>query len=157
MKTKLFPNFVGDVMSRATISVINEDGTIETISVRYDGHWTYTGVMLIENYDSECLARSLVRLGDLISIGEIISQYPRYDSELERDLSICKTVSGSLRNKRNKARTYSSFSEFDASDDSGMESEYFYRSGRWYEYTEDQFEDISEKFEQARIYFLSER
>ena len=59
--------------TRSRIGVMLDDGTIKQVYCHWDGYVGGVGLTLIENYDSIELAKELINLGDISSLGFKIS------------------------------------------------------------------------------------
>jgi len=59
--------------TRARIGVMLDDGTVKQVYCHHDGDVEGVGLTLIENYDSIELAKELINLGDISSLGRVIS------------------------------------------------------------------------------------
>ena len=61
--------------TNSLVGYLNEDGTVVTSYVHYDGYATGVGEMLLENYNSEELARELATtLGYASSLSETVAK-----------------------------------------------------------------------------------
>lgn len=63
--------------THATISVVNPDSTITQIYNHYDGYPAFLGHRLLESYNTEESARTLVEGGDISTVGKK-GEAPRY-------------------------------------------------------------------------------
>lgn len=54
--------------TNANIAKLNEDGTVKSIYVHWDGYPTHTGKKLIENYETAEKLETLLAIGDLSQI-----------------------------------------------------------------------------------------
>jgi len=64
--------------TRSTISIKNDDGSIDSVYCHFDGHPDSNGNKLLDNYDTEDKARELINLGDISSLGETIEETEDY-------------------------------------------------------------------------------
>ena len=58
--------------TRSRIGVMMDDNTIKQVYCHWDGYVEGVGLTLIENYDSIELAKELINLGDISSLGRVI-------------------------------------------------------------------------------------
>lgn len=58
--------------TRSTIAIQNADGTVTGIYCHWDGYLSHNGAILENYYNDENIARQLIGLGDLSSLGETI-------------------------------------------------------------------------------------
>ena len=59
--------------TRSRIGVMLDDGSVKQVYCHFDGYVEGVGLTLIENYDSVELAKELINLGDMSSLGYKIS------------------------------------------------------------------------------------
>ena len=59
--------------TRSRIGVMLDDGSVKQVYCHFDGYVEGVGLTLIENYDSIELAKQLINLGDMSSLGHKIS------------------------------------------------------------------------------------
>ena len=59
--------------TRSRIGVMLDDGSVKQVYCHFDGYVEGVGLTLIENYDSIELAKELINLGDMSSLGHKIS------------------------------------------------------------------------------------
>lgn len=66
--------------TRSTIAVEHTDGTVSQVYCHWDGYPEHNGRLLIEHYNSQELAETLVALGDISSLGSTIGVKHPFDN-----------------------------------------------------------------------------
>ena len=56
--------------TNSTISKLEKDGTVKSIKCHFDGYYNHNGKRLFEFYKNEEDIDELIKLGDLVSLGE---------------------------------------------------------------------------------------
>ncbi len=102
--------------TNSLVAYLNEDGSVVSSYVHYDGYTTGVGEMLLEHYNSEELARELATdLGYASSLRETIA------------------ASHEDRANTNEAETYESYEDFEKyiRECSHLEYVYVWKDGEW--------------------------
>lgn len=76
-------------MKSTIIAIKGEDNVIETIYLSHDGEPDYVGLTLLKNYETEEKVRSLISLGDIISLGDKAEKFDKnhMDVKFRRTIS----------------------------------------------------------------------
>ena len=112
--------------TRSTITVENDDGTYSSVYCHWDGYLSHNGVILQSHYNSDKLAKKLIKHGDISSLSEKCSK-PKghsYDNQVEGYTVYYGRDRGE---KDTQARTIHNLSEID-----GQEYDYVWTSGCWH-------------------------
>ena len=102
--------------TNSLVAYLNEDGSVVSSYVHYDGYATGVGEMLLENYNSDKCARDLATtLGYASSLGETV------------------TASHEDRANTDEAIVHTSFEEFEeyVRENSYLEYVYVWKNGEW--------------------------
>jgi hypothetical protein len=71
--------------TRGTISIENEDGSINTVYSHWDNYIACNGALLVKNYNTAEKIRQLLTLGDISSLGSYVAEpgvNPSFDRKL---------------------------------------------------------------------------
>ena len=101
--------------TRSTISVVHEDGSVESVYCHWDGYPSHNGKLLLKNYNSSEKAKELVSYGDISGLKETI----------EKTEFFCRDNGESFHSD-----LFGSYQVF--SDElSFQQFNYLYRNGKW--------------------------
>lgn len=104
--------------TRSTIAVQHTDGTVSQIYCHWDGYLKHNGCLLVNNYNNLELAKELVSLGDMSTLGADISDSVFY----ARDRGETFGTAPSL---------FASYEEY-SKDYSNQEYNYVFKDGQWF-------------------------
>lgn len=77
--------------TRASFGIQNDDGTVTSNYVHFDGYPTHTGKILCENYNTEPLIRELLSYGDASAIDETIGSCVFYHRDRSEELNTVRS------------------------------------------------------------------
>ena len=72
-------------MSTNSSIAIKIGDKVTSIYCHWDGYLEHNGDILLRRYNSEILAKGLVQLGNISSLGETIAETRYYDRDMERE------------------------------------------------------------------------
>jgi len=73
--------------TRASFGIQNEDGTVTSSYVHFDGYPSHTGKILCENYNTEPMIRELLSYGDASQVNDTIENCVFYHRDRSEKLS----------------------------------------------------------------------
>lgn len=97
--------------TRSTISILNADGSVQTVYCHWDGFLEGVGKILLENYNTKEAVEKLISGGAISSLGTYVSdEQEPFDRVLDGP---DYTVFYSYRGEDQPAETFSSFDEYE--------------------------------------------
>lgn len=118
--------------TRASISRVNDDGTITSIYSHWDGYPSWVGKKLLDNYNKDDIVTKLLSLGDISSLDDSIDKPEGHTFETPKEGYTI--FYGRDRGEEGvEPRTHKTKEEFaDYWKDSWCEYFYQFRNGQWY-------------------------
>lgn len=114
--------------TRSTISLMNADGSIQTVYCHWDGYLEGVGKVLLENYNTREAVEKLISGGDISSLGTYVSDEKEpFDRVLDGP---DYTVFYSFRGEDSPAKTFSSLEDYEANHQS-EEFDYIFNDNMW--------------------------
>ena len=96
--------------TRSTISILNADGSVQTVYCHWDGYLEGVGKVLLENYNTREAVEKLISGGAISSLGSYISENKEsFDRPKDKDY----TVYYSFRDEDSPAKTFSSLEDYE--------------------------------------------
>lgn len=114
--------------TRSTIGMVNSNGGVVGIYCHWDGYPEHNGRILIEHYRTPDRIRSLLKLGDLSSLGPKIGRKHKFDQYIE---GVCTAYGRDRGEKNTEATLFVDEAEF-LKDDRGQDFTYLFKEGKWY-------------------------
>ena len=108
--------------TRSRIGFKTEKGTIESVYCHCDGYPAYNGKLLLNYYNSLELAKQIVELGDISSLGKTLKQEDTCSYNRWRNENTIKRID---KNKAEYKKKYGT---------NGEEYIYLFENGKWYVY-----------------------
>lgn len=71
--------------TRGTIAVVHKNGTVSQVYAHWDNYLSGTGQTLMDHYNSQELAESLVTVGDISSVGNTVETTEYYGRDRGED------------------------------------------------------------------------
>ncbi len=96
--------------TRSNIGIINADGSVTAIYVHNDGYPSHNGRILLNHYNTEDKVRTLLSLGDLSVLGEVIGEKHNFDAH-DFDSKWCRAYGRDRGEKGTKARKHKTVKE----------------------------------------------
>jgi hypothetical protein len=122
-----------NMSTRSRIGVMMDDDTVKQVYCHWDGYVEGVGFTLVENYDSIELAKELINLGDISSLGYNISTDEPHTFE-----NRVKGVTVFYGRDRGEAGTQPAFVTMDewlsVAFSSSIDFYYLYNEGQWWIY-----------------------
>ena len=115
--------------TRSTIGFVNSNGAVQGIYCHWDGYPDYNGRILRDHYRTPDRIRSLMKLGDLSSLGEKIGR--KHDFMATGNAGTCTAYGRDRGEKGTEAQLYTDEAEF-LKDDRGQDYTYLFKEGKWY-------------------------
>lgn len=138
--------------TRSTISILNDDGTVQTVYCHFDGHPDHNGFILKNCYATPGAIKELLSLGDMSSLGATIGTKANAKHAIDDNVSVNgKNVSRqciayhrdrSEPVRQTMQRTYSNLERF-KSQERPQAYNYLFKDGRWL-VSEDNFHKFEE-------------
>lgn len=91
--------------TRSNVGIINTDGSVQTIYIHSDGYPSHNGRILLNHYNTEDAVRTLLSLGDLSVLGEVIGEKHNFDAH-DFDSKWCRAYGRDRGEKGTKARKH---------------------------------------------------
>ena len=73
--------------TRSHIGIINKNGSIKVVYCHHDGYLSFTGKRLVDNHNSEIMARELLKLGNMTFVGAAMRDADVNDSMMFDNLT----------------------------------------------------------------------
>lgn len=115
--------------TRSTIAVQLEDGTVQQVYCHWDGYLSNNGRILHSYYNSFALAKELVQLGDISTLGRRAIPFLAHSFDNpEKDTTV---YYGRDRGEADtEPRVFADFNDYQANVDA-QGYEYIFRNGEW--------------------------
>jgi hypothetical protein len=114
--------------TRSMIGMVNENGAVTGIYCHWDGYPEHNGRILRDHYTTPAKIRSLLKLGDLSSLGPEIGKKHKFESTTNPEW--CTAYKRDRREEDTDAVLYASVEEFLA-DNRGQDYTYLYVNSCW--------------------------
>ena len=113
--------------TNATISLVNDDKSVDQIYLHWDGYVEGAGKTLIENYTDAEKVRELIELGNLSSLGAEIGEKHDFD---KRPDNVCTAYRRDRGERGTSAQRFHTYSEWKR----GRREQYNYLfdNGEWF-------------------------
>ncbi len=124
--------------TRSTISILNLDGTVNSIYCHWDGYIDGIGLTLLKHYNTRESINKLIAGGEISSLGSYVSdKMESFDPDKGEEY----TVFYSYRGESKSAKTYSSIEEFEKNF-GRQDFNYIFIDGVWSVDRDNDWEDL---------------
>lgn len=135
--------------TRSTISICNDDGSIDKIYCHWDGYIEHNGKILKENFNTKEKIQELIKLGDLSSLAPNVNPASFDHSFDNREDNVCVFYGRDRGEDDVSSQYYASIDDY-MMNAQFEEYNYLYRNGVWFvqcEYYFPKFVSLDEAFE----------
>lgn len=117
--------------TNSTIAAIQKDGTVKAVYAHWDGYIQGNGKLLFENHNSEDAAQTIVGLGSISSLDELLSPPEGVEHSFDKPAKGVTTCYGRDRGESDTEPTsYISLESYTAHGDF-QEFNYLWRNNKW--------------------------
>ena len=115
--------------TRSNIGIVNQDKSITSIYVHYDGYPEHNGKILLNHYNNDDIVNGLMNLGDLSILGEKLNPTETH-TFAEPQKGVCVAYGRDRGDTGTDSRTFEDLGEYEHFG-SGVDYQYLFEDGKW--------------------------
>ena len=129
--------------TRCYIAKVEPDNSVKAIYCHFDGYPEGVGKTLLDHYVNEEKINALLELGDISSLGELVSPSPD-DPSSKKDVTVA--YHRDRGEDKHEARPFIDEEELGkkVDDDIFIEYTYLFKSGKWFVRLDSEWKDLKE-------------
>ena len=117
--------------TRSNVGIVNEDKSITSIYIHWDGYPEYVGKLLLNHYNNDDIVNGLMNLGNLSILAENVNPTESHTFDKPQD-GVCVAYGRERGEKSQEAIVFEDLGEFeDSASNSWADYQYLFDNGKW--------------------------
>ena len=117
--------------TRSNIAIVNQDKSITSIYIHWDGYPEYVGKLLLNHYHNDDIVNGLMNLGNLSILAENVNPTDIHTFDKPQD-GVCVAYGRDRGENGQEAIVFEDMGEFeDSTSNSWVDYQYLFDNGKW--------------------------